>query len=633
MSTLRAPLALAFFLGACGSKTPPASPPAAADATAVIADASPVAHPPAPQADAAPSDAAPADTVTPADTTPPGDTALAPEPTDTVAPSEEVAVAPAELEPGTAPAALSKDIVARLGKKTEGCVGLGRNGRQGLFIIGDQVTLMDLKDLAAAETASTWPLEGFQTLLTSDATVAAALTAARLVPCREKVATLTCSDPKKVMKTAFAACNDPFEVETIEIPKSVPITVADGVDVSIAGNVPVHIDTAHESFHDFLRAAYWADEIGTIVIVTNNQENLYTLTAIAPHHLGDVAGACLARPQGKKAEATPPAFTPRSDGCIAMSADGKHAAFALWEEEGGDNDARVPKGVQWFGEGPAPALDLTCLAAPTGCSAEAKAQLSAKAAELGLVGCVNARRNVTVDGRVVPVIVTASSIALKTPAGPSEVWRAKYGPSITAENEALLEVFQHPRGGPIFVYATVSLTPTNQARIYVLDEARLGYCAPVPGLVSVDPLTAISASSSAPDGGGYRFGAKLVADGDLASAWQPVRPKDGDAPAWIELALAGEETIASVEIANGFQRKDGNGDLFTANARIAQGTLTFSDGSHETITFAPDQRGLVRFDFAPRKTRTVRLTIDTRHSGARWANDLAVAEVRLFGPR
>jgi hypothetical protein len=79
---------------------------------------------------------------------------------------------------------------------------------------------------------------------------------------------------------------------------------------------------------------------------------------------------------------------PDADGCIAMTADGRKAAFILrddYEHPLEESPTRHAREVQWVGPGDEPALDLSCLA--KSCSGDVRKKLEAKAQSLGLVGC------------------------------------------------------------------------------------------------------------------------------------------------------------------------------------------------------------------------------------------------------
>lgn len=139
-----------------------------------------------------------------------------------------------------------------------------------------------------------------------------------------------------------------------------------------------------------------------------------------------------------------------------------------------------------------------------------------------------------------------------------------------------------------------------------------------------------AASSVLPPWKGYRFDPSQVLDGDLTTSWQPFSKRHGGVGQWLELDLPHGPKVTGLAIANGLQRVDALGDLFLMNNRVRRLTATFSDGSTEAITLAPDARGFVEVRFRPHRTTFVRLTVDGIHRGSKW-NDLAISEVQVFG--
>jgi hypothetical protein len=136
----------------------------------------------------------------------------------------------------------------------------------------------------------------------------------------------------------------------------------------------------------------------------------------------------------------------------------------------------------------------------------------------------------------------------------------------------------------------------------------------------------VTASSTQPAGPGYSFSPDNVADGNLATSWQP---SGGRKPMWIRLDFESEIDLTSVSIANGFQSRDRFGDEFILNDRIAVGRIRLSDGVEVPVRFAADTRGLVRFPLSG-STTWIALFVDETHRGTKW-HDLAVSEIEVRG--
>jgi hypothetical protein len=194
-------------------------------------------------------------------------------------------------------------------------------------------------------------------------------------------------------------------------------------------------------------------------------------------------------------------------------------------------------------------------------------------------------------------------------------------------HESLWKVFQLPSGGPVYLYIGDEDTGYQTVRVRVLDEAAMELCPkPPPDALAI---TDVRASSSLRASGGYRFTPQQVIDGDLSTSWQPTLKK-GESP-WIELALDGEHEVTAIDVANGFQRRDGNGDLFVMNARAAELTITWSDGSSERTKLSGDARGYQSLELKRHRTSTVRITIMGTYPGTRWPEDVALSELRVRG--
>jgi len=629
-------LTLMMLVAACGSKAPEAVDAAAPTTTTTAAPTAPTttttpatdaasptaedaAAPTAAEDAAAPTAAEDAAAPTAAEDT---TVTAAEDTTATTAAPEDAAAATVAAEDTTAPPlpadlpvvkGMAPEIVARIVDGAPGCVGISKSGRElvtiGVGAEGKRIVRSDRQDAEMVEVASL-PFTDGRALATDP--LVAEWASLRLGPCQ-------------------ATAGSPTTV-----PKSVPIGIQSHdyeVEVGIAGNKPVILPARYEYGSYVVEATYWSPDHGAVYLHLTPRDDggppdkIYVVDGAA---LGDPE--CLPRPLAGKpiTPVEPPAFNPAPPevSCVAMTADGKQAAFKTWASDtspDGQNDGR-PNAIEWFGEGAPPDIDLTCMARG-GCKAEQKAALAEAAQRLGLTGCAPAKGHINIDGREAPIMYKDTTVRLKGATGWRPIHTLRSG--FDGEgHESLWKMFQRPAGGPLFLYVGNEDTGISEVVVYVVDEAAMKLCPPAPaGTLAV---AEVKASSAAKDGGGYKFGAAQLADGDLTTSWQPAGDKD-KAP-WVELALPAEATVHAVDIANGFQRKDGTGDMFTLNARVATATLTFSDGSAEKLTFAPDAREFVTFTLpSPKATTSVKLAIEGVHDGSRWAKDVALSEIRLRG--
>jgi len=176
-----------------------------------------------------------------------------------------------------------------------------------------------------------------------------------------------------VKDKGFVACSEVFGDKRFVIPKSVPVKVdLDYVTptVAIEGNRPVKIDAVVEDLSPLtwtVVAGYYATEVGAVYLRREYRladEVVSGLVAITAPDLG--ATACVPRPVNGKplVVMVPPAFdpAPAETSCVAMSADGSAAAFKIWSKSTREGEADVPNTIKWFGPGPVPAINLSCLA-------------------------------------------------------------------------------------------------------------------------------------------------------------------------------------------------------------------------------------------------------------------------------
>jgi hypothetical protein len=541
-------------------------------------------------------------------------------------PASETAVAlpvPADLP---TVAGLAPEVVARALRGAPGCVGIAKSGRAVLSIIEAEVDGVMARELRFTDTATPERRYQDQGLWRFQACTGEACDA----PMRAIVTAEELAELEKAHR--FVPCHDTLGGKDVNVlEKPVPITVAGSDDmlfVGIADNAPVTFHKSGDLADVTFETAYWADDIGaTFVRVAelNRGFDGSRLIAIGATELGH--SMCVPRPNGPKAVAVepPPAFdpAPASPSCVAMTANGRMAAFKIFRT----GEGAAPNEVVWFGRGAPPDIDLTCLV--RSCKKPEREVMASAAAKAGLIGCREARGTVAIDGWATPWMYKGNELKVKTATG----WRVVHTLAMAAhdggDHEQLWKVFQFSAGGPIFLYIGNADTGFSESRVTVLSDATMNFCA-VPA--EVLRVAEVHASSAAKDLGGYKFGASSATDGDATTSWQPASAKPGDPPPWIELTLADAQEVAQVDIANGFQRKDGNGDLFTMNARAAEATLAFSDGSTEKVTFGADERGLKSFAITPRTVHGVKITITALHPGWKWPGDVALSEVRLLRP-
>ncbi|MFO0744301.1 MAG: discoidin domain-containing protein [Myxococcota bacterium] len=350
-------------------------------------------------------------------------------------------------------------------------------------------------------------------------------------------------------------------------------------------------------------------------------------------------GGCLPRPRATRFVADPDPGT--GTACGAMTKDGRAAVFHLGEsnsevadEPGKDEPAfKTTESWEWKWVGPdakvgqALKLDFDKLYAAAG-DAHGADTLDAALKKAGLIPCPSVGRNLSIDGHLA-TLTTDGALWLEVD-GRMQWLRDWAGGMDGSDHESFTTAYQVP-DGPVYVEIDNEDTMRHGTHLAWYDVgAGLGICPKEEASVMLG--LALKDAVSGPthdDDATYTFGPKNLIDGRLGTSWQPLA-KTGEAS--IEVVLATPGPVAAVEIANGFQRQDALGDLFALNARAKTATLTFSDGSRETMTFAADARGFVRKDFAPRTTSSIRITITEAYPGGRWKDDLALSEVRVFGP-
>ena len=255
--------------------------------------------------------------------------------------------------------------------------------------------------------------------------------------------------------------------------------------------------------------------------------------------------------------------------------------------------------------------------------AEAEA-LQAAATAAGLVGCAVAKGAIAVDDVLVPFVYAKNLLRFQGGSGWRTVHELNPG-TATEAAESLWKAFQLPTGGPVFLYVGTEHLDESGVLVQVLDEEKMGLCAPSERGVKVVEVKASGAQRDASKM--LRTGSQLV-DGDATTGWIAPPAKKGQSP-WFELVLDGEQTVSGLALADGFQRRDGNGDGFVQYARAAEIVVSFADGTSETAKL-DDVRDIQKVSWAPRKTTSVKVTIAGVHAGSKYPNDVALSEVRVL---
>lgn len=136
-------------------------------------------------------------------------------------------------------------------------------------------------------------------------------------------------------------------------------------------------------------------------------------------------------------------------------------------------------------------------------------------------------------------------------------------------------------------------------------------------------ITGWAASSTYPADGDASYDPPRAGDGLLDSMWCEGNKAGDGTGEWLELSFAGSAQISGIALnnGNGFDLK-----AFMASNSAVAGTLSFSDGSQETIAIKPSMMEQT-IRFSPRTTRSLRLTFTEVRKGKEF-NDLCVSELR-----
>ncbi len=134
-------------------------------------------------------------------------------------------------------------------------------------------------------------------------------------------------------------------------------------------------------------------------------------------------------------------------------------------------------------------------------------------------------------------------------------------------------------------------------------------------------VASYSASSTFPPDVDGTYDAKNISDGIVDTVWCEGNKTGDGTGEWLDLALAGSQTLSSLTLRNGNAYNLG---VYMKSNRATQATLTFSDGGQETIAIK-DTSVEQKVSFSPHTTSKVRIAFDTVKKGSEY-NDLCLAE-------
>lgn len=132
-------------------------------------------------------------------------------------------------------------------------------------------------------------------------------------------------------------------------------------------------------------------------------------------------------------------------------------------------------------------------------------------------------------------------------------------------------------------------------------------------------------SSTFPADGDGNYEPINVSDGILDSMWCEGNKAGDGTNEWIELDLGGSQNVSKLVLRNGNGYSFG---YYMKSNRATAGTLTFSDGSTETIAIK-DSIGEQTIAFPPKSTAKVKLTFTTVKKGSEF-NDLCISEMYVL---
>jgi hypothetical protein len=164
------------------------------------------------------------------------------------------------------------------------------------------------------------------------------------------------------------------------------------------------------------------------------------------------------------------------------------------------------------------------------------------------------------------------------------------------------------------IYAGNTFNDTGISEIVFHDAAPTAWA----------PVKGYAASTTFPADGDGNYDAANVEDGILDSMWCEGNAKGDGTGDWLELQLAGPQTVSKLVLRNGNAYSF---SYFMKSNRITAATLAFSDGSTESVA-VKDSISEQTISFPARDTSKVRITFTGVKKGSEF-NDLCVSEAYL----
>ncbi|MCB9734017.1 MAG: hypothetical protein H6745_15580 [Deltaproteobacteria bacterium] len=156
--------------------------------------------------------------------------------------------------------------------------------------------------------------------------------------------------------------------------------------------------------------------------------------------------------------------------------------------------------------------------------------------------------------------------------------------------------------------------------------SRAGLAPPTCEVVEITGLV-VTASSEHKATPPYRFEAALLVDRDLRTSWQPASKKGGVGEK-LTIRLPRAATLTRLEVAPGFQLRDGLGDLWLMNNRPRQ--LAVRAGGVTVVAPVADAPyGTTPVPLPPVEADVIEIEVVAVEKGTRW-NDLAISELRVY---
>lgn len=138
-----------------------------------------------------------------------------------------------------------------------------------------------------------------------------------------------------------------------------------------------------------------------------------------------------------------------------------------------------------------------------------------------------------------------------------------------------------------------------------------------------NPVAKFTASSTFPPDPDGDYEADNAADGIIDSMWCEGNKTSDGTGEWLEFGFSGKVPVSSIKLRNG-----AGAALFMKGNRASGATLSFSDGSTESVTFK-DNFFDQTVTFPTRTTDKVRMTFTTVKKGTEY-NDLCLSEAAFL---